>query len=157
PATNECGAFVEGPRGRIGLEQHWDAGEPGRPKRTWTAIGTETINGVSYLKLEGVQQSEDWDRPRADHTAWRRHDLVWMTTKLGVAFRVERTIERREPARSEPTERSIARYELESTLQYPGSLFEDRRREILQAHAFHEAALPLLPSPGKYPAKAFDA
>src|SRR5262249_11487100 len=59
----------------------------------------------------------------------------------------------------EPSQRSIARYELDGPLplQYPGSLFEDRRREILQAHAFHEAALPLLPSPGKYPAKTFDA
>jgi peroxiredoxin len=157
PATIECGAFVEAPHGRIALEQHWDVGEAGRGKRTWTAIGTDSINGISYLKLQGVQQSDDWDRPRADHTAWRRRDLVWMTPKLGVAFRVERTIERREPAHSEPSQRSVARYELESTLQFPGSLFEDRRREILQARTFYEAALPLLSNPGKYPAKTFDA
>src|SRR5262249_16601602 len=39
----------------------------------------------------------------------------------------------------------------------PGLLFEDRRREIFQARVFHEVALPLLPNPGKYPAKTFDA
>src|SRR5205085_1446607 len=108
-------------------------------------------------KFEGVQQSDDWDRPRADRTAWRRLDVVWMMPKIGVAFRVERTLERREPARQEPSQRSVVRYELESTLQYPGQLFEDRRREILQARSFYESVLPLLPAPGRYPPRTFDA
>jgi peroxiredoxin len=156
PATVECGAFIEVPRGHLAPGQTWEAPEPGRPNRIWKVVGTEAIGGTGYLKLEGVQQSDDWDHPRADHTAWRRLDTVWLAPKLGVAFRVERTIERREPARSEPTQRSVARYELESHLQYPGQHFEDRRREIFQARVFQQAALPLLPNPGKYPAKSFD-
>jgi peroxiredoxin len=157
PATIECEAFVEVPRGRVAPGQTWQAAEAGRPSRTWKIVGTEAVGGTSYLKLEGIQQSDDWDHPRADHTAWRRQDVVWLVPKLGVAFRVERTLERREPAHNEPSQRSVARYELESSLQYPGQLFEDRRREIFQARVFHETALPLLPNPGKYPAKSFDA
>jgi peroxiredoxin len=157
PPTVECDVFVETPHGRIAADRPWETGEPGRPARAWNVTGTEVVLGAQCLKLEGVQQSEDWDRPRADRTAWRRTDLVWLAPKAGVAYRVERTIERREPARRDPSQRSVARYELESTLQYPGQLFEDRKREILAARAFSDSVLPLLPNPGKYGPKPFEA
>ncbi len=149
PPTVECGMLVEVPRGRVKVEQSWDAVEEGRPPRGWRAVGTDTVNGVNCLKLVGMQQSEDWDRPRADRTAWRRRDTVWLAPRAGVAHKVERVIERREPARAEPTSRSVLRYELESSLQYPGQLFEDRRREVVQAHRFQQAAAPLVQHPGK--------
>jgi peroxiredoxin len=44
----------------------------------------------------------------------------------------------------------VLRYELESNLQYPGQLSEDRRAEIQQAVAFRESAAPFLPTPAKY-------
>lgn len=76
---------------------------------------------------------------------------------LGLAFKVERKIERRDPAHRDPTERSIAQYELQSNLQYPGRLFEDRRREIMQARGYYEAVAPLLPNPTKMGPAPFDA
>ncbi|HXG13165.1 MAG TPA: redoxin domain-containing protein [Gemmataceae bacterium] len=148
--TIECGAFVEVPRSRVGPEQPWEVSEDGRPPRTWRVVGTEMVNGTSCLKLVGLQQSDDWDRPRADRTAWRRQDTVWVAPRLGIASRVERLLERREPARAEPTQRAVWRYELESSLQYPAQLFADRRREITQARAFAEAAAPLLPAPTRF-------
>lgn len=156
PTTVETGALFEIPRLRFAVGQSWDQPEAGRPVRKWKVIGTETISGSSCFKLEGLQQSEDWDLPRADHTAWKRRDLVWLSSRLGVAYRVERTIERREPARVEPTQRSVTRYELESSLQYPGQLFDDRRREIVVARSFADSAAPLLPAPGKYSPQLFD-
>jgi hypothetical protein len=156
PATVECGAFVEVPRGRVGLKQVWEVLEPNRPARGWRVLGVEIVNGTSCLKLEGLQQSEDWDSPRADRTAWRRRDTVWLNPRLGVAYRVERTIERREPAHRDPTQRSIAQYELQSNIQYPGQLFEDRRCEILQAQKLNEAIAPLLPDASKYGRKPFE-
>jgi hypothetical protein len=104
----------------------------------------------------GVQQSDDWDQPRADRTAWRRTDTVWVAARLGLAYRVERVIERREPLRREPTHRSTTRYELESNIQYPGQLFEDRRREIQQARGFFQTAAPLLPKAGQVGPQPFD-
>jgi peroxiredoxin len=156
PATLEPGVFLEIPRGRVRGEETWDITETGRPPCTWKAVGTEVIAGTNCIKLDGSQQSDDWEHPRADQTAWRRREVVWMASRLGVAYRVERILERREPARQEPTQRSVLRYELESTLQYPGQLFEDRRREILQARAFSEAILPLLPNPAKHGPRPFD-
>src|SRR5262249_19114974 len=104
PATVECGAFVELPRGRLQAGQTWTTPEAKRPARTWQVLGMDTVNGISCLKLEGWQQSSDWDHPRADRTAWRRHDVVWLSPRLGVAQKVERTIERRAPAHVQPTQ-----------------------------------------------------
>lgn len=157
PATAECGALVEVPRGRVRPDDAWETGEEGRPPRSWTVAGTESVNGTSCVKVCGVQQSEDWARPRADRSAWRRQDVVWLSPRLGVAYRVERTIEQREPARQEPSQRTVVRYELESTLVYPGQLLEERQREINQARTLAEAAEPLLREPGKFGPPAFEA
>jgi peroxiredoxin len=140
----ECGAFLEIPKGRLTSDQTWETAEEGRPSRVWRVAGTETVNGTSCVKLFGVQQTEDWEKPRADHSAWRRQDTVWLAPRAGYAYRVERIIERRGPA-----QRSVLRYELESSLQYPGQLYDDRRQEIVQASAFQEVAAPLLPVPAK--------
>jgi peroxiredoxin len=156
PATVECGAFIEVPRGRIGRKQNWEVLEPNRPGRRWKVLGVETVSGTSCVKLEGLQQSEDWDSPRADRAAWRRRDTVWLNPRLGVAYRVERIIERREPAHRDATQRSMAQYELQSDLQYPGQLFDDRRAEIRQALKLNEAIAPLLTDAGKHGRKPFD-
>jgi peroxiredoxin len=148
--TLECALFVESPQGHVRLNQTWETTEESRPRRTWRAAGAEMVTGTSCLKLVGVQQSEDWDRPRADRTAWRRQDTVWIEPRLGIAYRVERIIERREPAAIEPTQKSILRYERESSLQYSGQLASDRRQDIAQASAFRASAAPLLPTPAKF-------
>jgi len=157
PATVECGAFVEVPHNRVGLGKSWDVAEEGRPPRAWRAAGAETVNGTGCLKLVGVQQSPDWEHGRADQTAWRRQDTVWLAPGAGIACRVERVIEQREPARREPTRRSVTRYELKESLVYPGRLCEDRVHEIKQARAFMEMAEPLLREPGRYGAGHYEA
>ncbi len=150
PPTLESGAFVAVPDGKVVGGATWDAGEDGRPTRTWRAIGAESIDGERCLKLEGIQKSDDWDKPRGDHTACRRTDTVWLAPRLGAASRVQRVIERRDPAHREPTYKSILRYELEGPMQYPGRLYDERRQEIMQAHAFADAAAPLLTTPAQY-------
>src|SRR5207244_3087055 len=74
--------------------------------------------------------------------------LIWLHPQLMVALKVERIIERRDPARDAPTHRTVVRYELDSRLQYPGLLFEDRKKEILKASKFHDDAQQLLRQPG---------
>jgi peroxiredoxin len=148
--TLESGVFVESPPGPVRQDQIWEVAEQGRPRRTWRASGTEMVGGTVCLKLVGLQQSDDWDRPRADRTAWRRQDTLWMEPRLGIAYRVERIIERREPAHNEATQKSVLRYERESSLQYSGQLAADRRQDITQAYSFRETAAPLLPTPTKF-------
>jgi peroxiredoxin len=135
----------------------WEIVEPGREPRTWRVAGTETVNSTTCVKLVGLQQSSDWDRPRADSTAWRRQDTVWMAPRSGYTCRVERVIERREPARRDPSQRSVLRYELESSLQYPGQLLEDRQREILLAHSVSESLAQLLPKAGSAGPRPFES
>jgi peroxiredoxin len=150
PPTVECGQFVESPPSHLGRDKAWDVTEPGRPPRTWHVAGSEYVQNTSCLKLVGLQQSVDWEEGRADRAAWRRRDTVWVAPSVGVALRVERVIERREPARKEPTQRSVVRYELFSRLTYRGQLFEDRKREVLQARRFAEEAAPYLHRPTQY-------
>jgi peroxiredoxin len=144
PPTVEHGAFVEVPHERVDREHPWQANEPGRPPRFWQIAGSDRIDNTLCLKLAGTQQSEDWDKPRADSTAWMRTDTVWLAPSLGFAYRVERKIVRRDPFRNQPTQQSLLRYDLLSRLTYPSKLYDDRRREIMQAHRFAEEAAPLL-------------
>jgi peroxiredoxin len=150
PPTVEIGAFLETPIARAAGDGIWAVSEPGRPPHTWQRQRNEMVNGTSCVKIVGEQQSEDWEKPRADHTAWHRTDTVWIASRLGVAFRVERVIERRDAASTTVTHRGVLSYELDSSLQYPGQLSEDRRLEINRARAFNDAAAPMLATPARY-------
>jgi peroxiredoxin len=149
PPTVECGAFIEAPSQRVGIGQFWEVAEQGRPPRTWRVSGTGAIGGANCVILSGDQQSDDWNIPRGDRGAWRRRDTVWLAPQLGVAYRVERVVERRDPAREAPTHRVILRYDLDTRMTYPGDLFAARRQEILQAQKFFEEAAPLLRQPSQ--------
>ncbi len=148
--TLEVGAFVPVPSGRNATAGGWEVAEPGRPPRRWRLAGTESVSGQACVKLVGEQQSDDWEKPRADRSAWRRQDTVWVGSRTGLPQKVERLIELREPARREVARRSVLRYDLESSLQYPAQMALDRRQEITQAFAFRDAAKPMLAEPAKY-------
>ncbi len=149
PTLLEVGCFVEAPANRVSKNSVWEAPDEGRPPRSWTVVGSESCGGLMCAKLEGQQQSEDWDRPRADRAAWRRRDTVWLSLQMGVAVKVERTLERRDPARREPSHRTVTHYVLESRLRYPGKLFDDRKREAVQAKRFGDDAGPFLKQPAQ--------
>jgi peroxiredoxin len=157
PPTLETGVFLEFPNGRVGPEKTWEVMEEGRPPRTWKVVGTEPINGVLCLKLTGIQQSADWDYPRADQTAWRRQDTVWVSPGAGFASRLERVIERREPTRKEPSQRLVINYHLESSLVYPGQLLDMRRQEIVLVENYSQAAESYWHNPGQQSARALDS
>jgi peroxiredoxin len=150
PPTVETGAVIEVPTRRVGVNHFWEVTEDGRPPRGWRVAGTEAVAGTTCIKVVGLQQSDDWSRPRADRTAWRRQDTVWLSPQLGIAYRVERVLERRDPARETPTHRAILRYELDSRLTYPGELFVPRRQEIVQAQKFQAEATGLLSQPAQH-------
>jgi hypothetical protein len=156
PPTAECGQFIEMPHGVVKPNLSWQVADSGRPVRTWTCAASEFESGVRCLKLEGVQKSADWDQPRADQAAWRRLDRIWVMPGQGIAYKVERVIERRLPAHDRTTNRSVLQLQLRSNLVYPGQLFEGRRREIAQAVAFSTTVAPYLSSPAAFGKRSFD-
>src|SRR5262249_13573984 len=83
PTTAEHGFLIEAPRARLGQSTTWETIEDGRPARRWSVTGTESVSGSPCLKLIGVQQSDDWEQPRADRSAWRRQDTVWLAARTG--------------------------------------------------------------------------
>jgi peroxiredoxin len=150
PPTLECGFLVEAPAVRVGPGDSWPVEEPGRPPRTWRIVGTEVVRSTACIKLVGEQQSPDWDHPRADSHAWWRRDTLWLAPQAGIAYRVERQIKQRDPARSQPTYESVLRYELDHRLTYPGQLYDDYRDVIEQAQRLQNEAAPLLADPVLY-------
>ena len=150
PAMLEAGAFIEFPAVPVNLQSYWEEFEEGRPLRGWRIQGIEERSGARCVKLIGSQQSPDWKEPRADSDAWRRTDVIWFAPQASVVFRVERTIERKDPAHNQPTRRLLAVYDLESRLSYSGSLFEDRKQEIAKVRKYLEDAEPLLRSQPQY-------
>jgi peroxiredoxin len=147
PPTIECGAFVEVPKGRVGAQSRWDINDEARTPQTWRVEGTEMVNSILCVRLVGVQQSEDWDTPRADRSSWQRRDTIWISPEHGLTYRFERIFERRDAAHQAPTHRSVLRCDLESHLPYPGKLLEERRGEIEQASKFCRDAEGLLREP----------
>jgi hypothetical protein len=124
--------------------------EWGRPDWRWRADGTEAVNGTLCVKLVGVQQSPDWDEPRGPRRAWRRRETAWVAVRAGVAYRVERVIECKEPGRRDVAQRSVLRYDLEFSPRLPAPMGEERRRDISQALQFAESAGPLVAEPARH-------
>jgi peroxiredoxin len=156
PATIEHGALVEVPGTHVKAGRKWEVAEAGRPACRWQVIGAEPVNGTPCVNLVGEQKSDDWDQPRADRTAWRRRETVWMLPGLGVAYRVERVLEQREPARRDPGHKMVTLYTLENQVVYPGQLFEDRRDEIHEVYHLAQSVQPLLREPEKAGPRAFE-
>ena len=157
PATLECAAFVEISEGRIAPGQAWRLADGQRPEKIWRFLGSEDMNGASCLKVECVQQTEDWEQPRADRAAWRRKETIWLSRHWGIATRIERVIERREAAHREPTQRSVTIYDQPGPIQYRTQLFADRIHEITQAQSFEKMARGLTLHPTIQRPKDFDA
>ena len=150
PSTIEYGYLLELPKTKLVENDTWETNEDGRPVCIWTVLGTEMVQGVKCIKLIGTQQTEDWGKTRADRQAWKRTDAVWLHPQLGVAQKLERTIEIKEPAHNEPSQKSTLRVELETSLVYPGQLFQDRKKEIQLATNYRESANAYIQEIGKY-------
>ncbi len=154
-ASIETSMFVEFARANIRPNDGWEVLENGRPPRAWKVVGADAVNGTTCIKVVGIQQSDDWDAPRGDRSAWRRLDTIWLAPNLGVALRVERVMEHREAARQDPSIRAVTEFTLENRMAY-GQLAEDRRREIMLVHHLSEKMKPHLKAPEKANAKVFD-
>lgn len=147
PPSLEVGPLVSAPAPRVRVGQGWECREEGRPSIAWQAGATEMVEGRSCVKLLGIQQVEEWERPRGDRGAWRRRETVWLDTRAGLAARVERVLEQRDPARREVGHTSTLRLDLESAVRQPAYLAEASRSEVARALAFRGQASAMLPYP----------
>jgi peroxiredoxin len=157
PSTWEHGFILEFPRSVVVLNQDWLLPEKDRPGRKYRIVGTENLANASCVKVLGEQQSDDWDKPRADSTAWRRRDTIYVTPRLGVAYKLVRDLERREPAHKEATYRLVTDYELDSSWKFEGNTLDDRRREINQIRTFHESLQALTSQAKPQSKEAYEA
>lgn len=150
PPTLELGSFLVVPLVKVSARHSWETAEDGRPPRIYEVQGTVVFQNTLCVKVAGVQKSPDWERPRADSTAWERKDLILFSPLAGYTYQVERVILRRDPARQQPTHRYTVRYELGDRPTFPGKLYENRRQEIQQACKFQQEAQQYMQQPTLY-------
>ncbi len=157
-ATLDAGPFPELPQGSAQPGQSWTIREPHRPERVWKIVGAESLRGVRCFRLDGRQQTADWDQPhpQASEWPWQRLDYVWVSPSNGFASRLLRQIERRDPATGQMASRVTLQLELESRLQYRGTLFDDRLQELRALFQFIEALDRWLPQTGRIGTRPFD-
>jgi peroxiredoxin len=139
--------FIQTVRGQAEAGATWEIAEANRPPLIWKLVGSDNAGSLPCWKMAGVQQTDDWEKPRADRSAWKRTDTVWLIPRLGVAQKVERLIEHREPGRQTATEKYSLTYELESCLNYPRELSQDRQREITLVHQVSRAIIAIQDKP----------
>lgn len=149
PQPWEAGFLLELPAARIKSGQKWTLTNPNHPSRYAQVRGPAAIGGIPCVLVEVHQQSDDWDQPRADRTAWRMTERIWIGLRQGFVQRFERLVERRAPAHREVTHRITTEYDLESQLRYDGLFFDDRRRDIQLTLQIEEQLRPLLRDPGR--------
>lgn len=152
----EGSLFVGLPLDSSQAAEGWKSQEAGHPDWNWRLAGREGVQGTRCVVLEGTQTPPEWEKPRADRPTWRRTARAWISSTTGMVHRLEKIYERRDPARDYVSLRTTHRVELDSTLGYPGQLFEDRKREVLLAFQTQEETLSLVDETNRNP-RAFDA
>lgn len=141
---HETGMVLELPPGKMRPGEPWETQNGDGPVTRWEVKGREVLQGTACVVVGGEQKTDTWEKPRADRGAWRRVDKIWVNQRTGIATKVERTIEKREPARQDVAERTVVRYELDSSVQYPKPLYEDRVKDVEQTLKLAQASEPLL-------------
>jgi peroxiredoxin len=154
PTSWEWGFIIPSPPGAVIAGQSWTTQDAGQPVCKYRLEGTEVVGSTTCLRVAMDQQSDDWDQPRGDSTGWKRQDTFWIMPRLGVAYRVKRTIQRREPAHREATYQLVTEFDMDSSLEYKGRFFEERRHEILETKQFEEERRGLLAK--QQPSNSFD-
>ena len=149
PATLESGFVAAVPLTKVGKNHSWDIAVQGQPTMRWQVVGADPAAVSPASSSSGCNKPPIWELPRADSTAWRRRDTLWLHPQLNVAQKVERIIERKVPARDSASERTTVRYELESSLKYPNVLFQDRKQEIVHACKYFGDVKALVQQPGQ--------
>lgn len=128
PATFETGFLLPLPTESLQPGKSWEMAEPGRLPRRFTWLPAEP--NATHQTIEGEQRSIDWDRPRADSTAWRRLDKLTFTQSATLPLKIRRTLERRAPAHQQVTSLIMTEYELIRQEVLTGPMFEERQRDI---------------------------
>jgi len=136
PATWENGFLLPLPTEPQQPGSTWEVAESARLPRRFTWLPSEEIS--SHIVIKGEQQSIDWEHPRGDSAGWRRADKLTFTPKATLPTKVERTIERRAPARQQVIGRIITEYELVRQEVLEGPLFDERKQDIQQIKLFQE-------------------
>ncbi|MBL8825323.1 MAG: redoxin domain-containing protein [Planctomycetia bacterium] len=136
PATWENGFLVPLVPPKSLFITDWESPESGRlPRRfNWS----KSLQNNEADQVNAVQESIDWQRPRADTTAWKRSDSLTFSRPATLPNTVERLIIRRAPAHQDITSEIKTSYTLVSSELLQGPRFEERLADIYKIKSLQE-------------------
>lgn len=130
--TEEVGMFLEFPPGELVENRVWDTAEPNRPFRAWKIDGTEQPRGACCYRVRAEQESDDWGKGASPGQSFRLSETVLLSRDTGVACKVDRVIESKDPNSPDVTFRTELKYEQNQRSRLTGEGFRERYEEIRQ-------------------------
>lgn len=155
--TTEAGLFFEFPEKPLVRGLTWSRKETDRPDVSWKMAETISFQGYPAMKLVAEQKTPGYYGDRIRQAEWRKQETLTVFPNKGFAAKLERIIEKREPEAEELSFRSVLTLEQQGRIIYPGTLFDRRREEAIQAAAFTAMLDRLLAASGRDGPKPFEA
>lgn len=154
---HEAGIFLDLPEGKARTGDSWTREEANRPPINWKVGDLESHHGHIGLKIVGQQMTAGFVKNGVVQSEWRRKESLCILPSLGLASKLERIIERREPNIDDLAFRSVLTLEQQGKIVYSGRLFEERRAEAVTAAAHTDMLDRLLADGGRGGPKSFEA
>ena len=152
-ANGELGFAFEVPAEAQAVGSHWTVKRADAPSLECVVAGTELAEGEPCVRVVCVEQSRNWERPDT-RPAWRATSTVWLGQNRGLAVRVRRDAQQRQPGETAASRTVTVRYALAANIVYRGPELQDRLADFELAARVQGEYETLLLGRGERPAKA---
>lgn len=133
--VSELGFFIEPAPKPLKINDHWVVRRGGQPPIRFTVIGPDTVTQVKCVQLHVEQESQNWANAEISLPAWKIDEMVWYDDKSHSIFKVDRTVETRDPASPEIAYSRQVTYEQVSNVKYHGTVFQNQSTDFMNAYA----------------------
>ena len=132
--VSELGFFLDPSPKPLKINDHWVIRRAGQPPIRVTVIGPDTVTQVKCVELHVEQESQNWANAEITLPAWKIDSKVWYDDKTRSVFKVDRTVESRDPAAPEIAYTRQVTYEQVSNVKYHGTVFQNQTSDFETAY-----------------------
>jgi hypothetical protein len=152
-SAGELGFLLEAPAEALPIGASWIVKRGDAPDLNCTVAATDLAEGEACVRVVCKEQSRNW--ARADQRpAWRATSTVWLGQNRGLAVRVHRDYEQRQPGETVPSRTVMVKYALAANIAYRGPELQDRLADFELAARVQGDYESLLQGKAERPARA---
>jgi hypothetical protein len=112
----------------------WTLHHAGQESTQCRVTGMESVLGIGCVKVETMQQSQNWDADNIALPAWMNRASIWIDPKSRIVRRLHRDYRVRRPGDTQPSQALLAQYDLTSDFQYHGEHLQQRIADFRAGH-----------------------